>query len=136
MRTSVTSSIRVACGTSGCAEEFSRVSCAQRSVPASRVTREVKFRSEVFAAGENTAVKLMRHSRSRLRTSAVVEGCSPSEVRKPEVFWREESLFISGRGPRLRWANKAPEPTPRLEVIRSFVRRAKLSGNSRGVAHL
>jgi hypothetical protein len=32
--------------------------------------------------------------------------------------------------------NKSPEPTPRLGVIRSLVRRAKSRGNSRGVAHL
>jgi hypothetical protein len=32
--------------------------------------------------------------------------------------------------------NKSPEPTPRLGAIRTFVRRAKPSGNSRGVAHL
>jgi hypothetical protein len=33
-------------------------------------------------------------------------------------------------------ANKSPEPTPRLATIRSLFRRAKLSGNLRGVAHL
>jgi hypothetical protein len=32
--------------------------------------------------------------------------------------------------------NKSLEPTPRLGVVRSFFRRAKLSGNLRGVAHL
>jgi hypothetical protein len=32
--------------------------------------------------------------------------------------------------------NKALEPTPRLGGIRSLVRRAKLRGNLRGVAHL
>jgi hypothetical protein len=32
--------------------------------------------------------------------------------------------------------NKSPEPTPRLGVARSLFRRAKPSGNLRGVAHL
>jgi hypothetical protein len=32
--------------------------------------------------------------------------------------------------------NKSPEPTPRLGAILSLVRRAKLRGNLRGVAHL
>src|SRR5204862_67509 len=32
--------------------------------------------------------------------------------------------------------NKSLEPTPRLGVLRSIFRRAKLTGNLRGVAHL
>lgn len=35
-----------------------------------------------------------------------------------------------------RMGYKSPEPTPRLGVLRSHFRRAKRSGNSRGVAHL
>jgi hypothetical protein len=69
----------------------------------------------------------------RVGTSSVsVWMCEPAA----EIEQFVALLLIEIESAKNEAANKSPEPTPRLGVVRSLFRRAKSSGNSRGVAHL
>jgi hypothetical protein len=89
---------------------------ARRALSSSRLARSmIPVSSKVHAS-----------SLGRLRCRSFI-CCRPMCQHMPR--------FLDQRRHR-KMANKSPEPTPRLGVMRALFRRAKHTGNLRGVAHL